>query len=100
MRNNRPARRAVLTSMWERVDAEYSELQGKAKGSMTAAFTTAIPLGRMGQPSDYIGPATFLASDDSAYMTGQTAKRRWGPIPQLMARLAPISTMGTVRRRI
>lgn len=35
----------------------------------TAAQT---PLGRMGQPADIAGAALWLASDDSAYVTGQT----------------------------
>lgn len=31
-----------------------------------------IPLGRMGEVEDLTGPAVFLASDDSAYVTGTT----------------------------
>ena len=31
-----------------------------------------IPLGRIGQPEDLVGPALFLASDESAYVTGHT----------------------------
>jgi glucose 1-dehydrogenase len=31
-----------------------------------------IPLGRLGQPHDVAGLATFLASDDAAYVTGST----------------------------
>jgi glucose 1-dehydrogenase len=31
-----------------------------------------IPLGRLGQPDDVAGLATFLASDDAAYVTGAT----------------------------
>ncbi len=30
-----------------------------------------IPLGRIGEPEDMVGPAVFLASDDSAHVTGQ-----------------------------
>jgi gluconate 5-dehydrogenase len=30
-----------------------------------------LPLGRVGEPEDYGGPAVFLASDAAAYMTGQ-----------------------------
>jgi NAD(P)-dependent dehydrogenase (short-subunit alcohol dehydrogenase family) len=31
-----------------------------------------IPLGRAGQPEDFIGAATFLASEESAWVTGAT----------------------------
>jgi len=31
-----------------------------------------IPLGRIGQPEDLVGPAVFLASDAAAFITGQT----------------------------
>jgi NAD(P)-dependent dehydrogenase (short-subunit alcohol dehydrogenase family) len=43
--------------------ATLEEYYGKAKN---------IPLGRIGQPEDYIGPVAFLASDWAAYITGQT----------------------------
>jgi len=32
----------------------------------------AVPLGRIGQPEDIVGPALFLASKDSDFVTGQT----------------------------
>lgn len=31
-----------------------------------------VPLGRLGRPEDLVGPAVFLATDDSAYVTGHT----------------------------
>jgi NAD(P)-dependent dehydrogenase (short-subunit alcohol dehydrogenase family) len=34
--------------------------------------TTGTPLGRVGQPRDLLGALTFLVSDDSAFVTGQT----------------------------
>ena len=37
-----------------------------------AAWMKALPLGRYGTPEDVAGAALFLASDDAAYITGQT----------------------------
>ena len=36
------------------------------------AMVRGVPLGRIGQPDDYPGLVAFLASDDAAYITGQT----------------------------
>ena len=36
------------------------------------AMVRAVPLGRIGEPSDYPGLVAFLASDDASFMTGQT----------------------------
>ena len=36
------------------------------------AMVRGIPLRRMGEPEDYAGIVAFLASDDAAYITGQT----------------------------
>jgi len=35
-------------------------------------FMTRIPMGRLGQPDDLVGPVIFLASDMSRYVTGVT----------------------------
>jgi NAD(P)-dependent dehydrogenase (short-subunit alcohol dehydrogenase family) len=37
-----------------------------------AARGASMPLGRIGQPEDIANVAVFLASDKSAFMTGQT----------------------------
>src|SRR5262245_16501688 len=39
-----------------------------------------IPLGRIGQPEDLVGPAIFLASDAAAFVTGQTMLVNGGSI--------------------
>ena len=37
-----------------------------------ASFMTRIPMGRVGQTEDLVGPVIFLASDMSRYVTGVT----------------------------
>lgn len=39
-----------------------------------------IPLGRIGQPEDLVGPAIFLASDAAGFVTGQTILANGGGI--------------------
>lgn len=41
------------------------------KDKLRAAFTKAVPLGRMGRPDDLPGAILFLSSDDAAFITGQ-----------------------------
>ena len=36
------------------------------------SFMSRIPMGRLGQPEDLVGPVIFLASDMSRYITGVT----------------------------
>jgi NAD(P)-dependent dehydrogenase (short-subunit alcohol dehydrogenase family) len=43
-----------------------------------AQRAAAMPLGRMGQPEDIANVAVFLASDKSAFMTGQTLHANGG----------------------
>lgn len=40
--------------------------------AMRSDFAQWIPLGRVGQTAEMIGPAVFLASDESRYVTGTT----------------------------
>ena len=37
---------------------------------MRAQFEAKTPLGRIGQPSEIVGPVVFLASDAAAMITG------------------------------
>ncbi len=39
--------------------------------SYLEAWAPVIPLGRVAEPEEMVGPAVFLASDDSAHVTGQ-----------------------------
>jgi D-sorbitol dehydrogenase (acceptor) len=62
----------VDTPMWAHVDALFARYEGLQLGEKKQAVGRAVPLGRMGTPSDIAGAAVFLASDDAAYITAQT----------------------------
>lgn len=44
--------------------------QGDALTKMKEAFTSAVPLGRMGHPDEIAKAVSFLASDDASYVSG------------------------------
>lgn len=52
------------TALFEAITADSPGLRD--------ALTKAIPLRRLAQPEDLAGAVAFLASDDAAYITGQT----------------------------
>ncbi len=49
-----------------------TELTAVLNDEMREALKKQIPLGRLGSPEDVAGVVTFLASDQAAYITGQT----------------------------
>jgi meso-butanediol dehydrogenase / (S,S)-butanediol dehydrogenase / diacetyl reductase len=62
----------VKTSMWDQLDREFIQ-KGITKEPDQAIndFSVGIPLGRFSTPKDLVGIASFLASADADYMTGQ-----------------------------
>ena len=63
---------AVETNMWEQIDAEWGELEGRQKGEVWQQRIAPIPLGRPETPEDVAGLFLFLAGPDGGYMTGQS----------------------------
>jgi meso-butanediol dehydrogenase/(S,S)-butanediol dehydrogenase/diacetyl reductase len=57
--------------MWEQIDAEWGELDGRAKGEVWQQRIAPIPLGRAQTPDDVAGVFSFLAGPDGSYITGQ-----------------------------
>jgi meso-butanediol dehydrogenase / (S,S)-butanediol dehydrogenase / diacetyl reductase len=63
----------ITTDMWAYNDAAWGKLLGDYKpGELMAEWVAAIPMGRAGTGDDVAGLVSFLASDDAAYITGQT----------------------------
>jgi meso-butanediol dehydrogenase / (S,S)-butanediol dehydrogenase / diacetyl reductase len=63
----------ITTDMWAYNDAAWGKLLGNYKpGELMAEWVRNIPVGRAGTGEDVAGLVSFLASDDAAYITGQT----------------------------
>lgn len=62
----------IDTPMWDTVDSLFARHQNLAPGQKKQQVGEAVPLGRMGDPSDIVGAALFLAGPGSHYITGQT----------------------------
>ncbi len=53
------------------VETEGTQAAGTSEGEFKQIAVSRTPLGRVGQPDDIAKVAVFLASDDSAWMTGE-----------------------------
>ena len=59
--------------MWAYNDRVWGTLLGDYQpGELLAEWVEGIPMKRAGTPQDVAGLVAFLASDDAAYITGQT----------------------------
>jgi len=45
---------------------------GADNPNLVQSLARAVPFGRIGEPEDLAGAVAFLASDDAAFITGQT----------------------------
>ena len=61
----------VGTDMWVEIDERFAEITGAPKGETYKKYVDGIALGRAQTPDDVAALVSFLASDDSAYITGQ-----------------------------
>ena len=61
----------IMTDMVARVDAEICQHEGWPLGTHIKNKMESIPVRRLGTVEDVAGVVAFLASDDSAFVTGQ-----------------------------
>ena len=63
----------IETDMWAYNDSEWGKLLGNYQpGELMQEWVQNIPMKRAGKAADVAGLVAFLASDDAAYITGQT----------------------------
>jgi meso-butanediol dehydrogenase/(S,S)-butanediol dehydrogenase/diacetyl reductase len=63
----------IETDMWAYNDAAWGKLLGNYQpGELMKEWVKNIPMKRAGRAEDVAGLVAFLASDDAAYITGQT----------------------------
>lgn len=63
----------IDTDMWAYNDQAWGKLLGNYKpGELMAEWVANIPIGRVGKGEDVAAVVAFLASEDAAYVTGQT----------------------------
>ena len=63
---------AVQTPMYEAIDEVVTTKENRPRGSQLEKVLAHIPLGRTAVPEDVARVVSFLASEDSAYVTGQS----------------------------
>ncbi|WP_409043699.1 acetoin reductase [Proteus mirabilis] len=61
----------VGTDMWVEIDERFAEITGAPKSETYKKYVDGIALGRAQTPDDVAALVSFLASDDSDYITGQ-----------------------------
>jgi len=57
--------------MWRYIDTERGKLQGREPGELLKEMAGRNPLGRVEVPEDVAPLVSFLASEESRFITGQ-----------------------------
>lgn len=57
---------------WDGVDAFFAKYENKSIGQKKKEVNDGVPFGRMANPSDLVGMAIFLATEEANYIVAQT----------------------------
>jgi NAD(P)-dependent dehydrogenase (short-subunit alcohol dehydrogenase family) len=70
----------VFTPLWDSMMADYAAKRKMAPEAVRPYLESKIPMGRLCTPEDVARAAVFLASDESAYITGQALNVNGGGV--------------------
>ena len=70
----------VMTPLWEAMKADYAAKRGIKPEEVIPYLEKRIPMGRLCTPADISAAAVFLASDESAYITGEAINISGGQV--------------------
>jgi sorbitol-6-phosphate 2-dehydrogenase len=62
----------IYTPMWDKQIHSYAKKRNIKSEEVMPYFASKIPMGRIGTTEEVVNVTFFLASDDSAYLTGQS----------------------------
>jgi meso-butanediol dehydrogenase/(S,S)-butanediol dehydrogenase/diacetyl reductase len=62
----------IDTRMWDQIDHDITERLGAPLGTAFEGMLNLIPANRHGLPSEVASVVSFLAREDSSYVTGQS----------------------------
>jgi NAD(P)-dependent dehydrogenase (short-subunit alcohol dehydrogenase family) len=71
----------TMTPLWDQIAAGFAEKTGKTRDETIDGFVADVPWGRFGTPKDVAAAVSWLASDDSEYVVGQTIGINGGELP-------------------
>jgi NAD(P)-dependent dehydrogenase (short-subunit alcohol dehydrogenase family) len=69
-----------MTPLWEGMMDDYARKHGLRQEEVRPYLENKIPLHRLCEPDDVAQYAVFLASDDAAYITGQSVNISGGSV--------------------
>ncbi len=62
----------IETPFWDGISEGFVRVTGKTPGQVVADFAASVPWGRFGTPAEVAATVSWLAREDTDYISGQT----------------------------